>query len=87
MEHAPSEGQLRSFSTSSVLPPFPPSTSSTASTSASSSHSRNSITETLKEHRWSKGLKLNWMPSFNSGRSGSGLEGAIPAPSPMVSSS
>ncbi|KAF9194920.1 His Kinase A domain containing protein [Haplosporangium sp. Z 11] len=69
------------------MPPFRPSTTSAASTSASSGHSRNSITETLKEHRWSKGLKLNWMPSFNSGRSGSGLEGAVPAPSPTASSS
>ncbi|KAG0338838.1 His Kinase A domain containing protein [Podila humilis] len=55
------EAQLRSFSTASALPMYMPSSSSTLPPS----QSRNSITETLKEHRWSKGLKLNWMPGFS----------------------
>ncbi|CAO3568169.1 unnamed protein product [Mortierella alpina] len=78
-----SDAQLRSFSTSSVLPPYLPPVSS------ASGLSRNSITETLKEHRWSKGLKLNWMPSFSgsSNRASSGTDNATTASSSSVSSS
>ncbi|KAF8982620.1 hypothetical protein BGZ46_000943, partial [Entomortierella lignicola] len=65
----------RTFSASSELPPLSPS----SSTNISSNQSKSFITETLKENRWSKGLKLNWMPSFGSqsSRSNLGLEGQI----------
>ncbi|KAK3837231.1 MAG: hypothetical protein JOS17DRAFT_437732 [Linnemannia elongata] len=75
------EGQLRSFSTSSVLPPF-----AVHSSNVPASQSRNSITETLKEHRWSKGLKLNWMSAFGS-RTGTGLDGSLQTSSSISSSS
>ncbi|OAQ33813.1 hypothetical protein K457DRAFT_15016 [Linnemannia elongata AG-77] len=75
------EGQLRSFSTSSVLPPF-----AVHPSNVPASQSRNSITETLKEHRWSKGLKLNWMSAFGS-RTGTGLDGSLQTSSSISSSS
>ncbi|KAK3845134.1 MAG: hypothetical protein J3R72DRAFT_50732 [Linnemannia gamsii] len=76
-----SEGQLRSFSTSSVLPPF-----AVHSGNVPTSQSRNSITETLKEHRWSKGLRLNFMSAFG-GRAGQGLEGSLQTSSSISSTS
>ncbi|KAF9125324.1 His Kinase A domain containing protein [Mortierella sp. 14UC] len=76
-----SEGQLRSFSTSSVLPAF-----AVHSDNVPSTQSRNSITETLREHRWSKGLKLNWMSAFG-GRAAQGLEGSLQTSSSISSTS
>ncbi|KAF9920854.1 His Kinase A domain containing protein [Linnemannia zychae] len=75
------EGQLRSFSTSSVLPSYV-----VHSGNVTSGQSKNSITETLKEHRWSKGLKLNWMSAFG-GRAGPGLENSLQTSSSISSSS
>ncbi|KAF9103041.1 His Kinase A domain containing protein [Mortierella sp. GBA35] len=74
-------GQMRSFS-SSVLPLF----ATVHSGNVPTSQSRNSITETLKEHRWSKGLKLNWMSAFGS-RAGPGLGGSLQTSSSISSSS
>ncbi|KAF9117045.1 His Kinase A domain containing protein [Mortierella sp. AM989] len=74
------DSQLRSFSTS-ILPSFLP-TSSSSSINASSNTLKSSISETLKEHRWSKGLKLNWVPGFGGqSRSSLGLEGPVNASS------
>ncbi|KAG0332071.1 hypothetical protein BG000_010362 [Podila horticola] len=67
------EAQLRSFSTASALPLYLPSSPPTLA----ASQSRNSITETLKEHRWSKGLRLNWVPGFSSSHQVAGLDGSL----------
>jgi hypothetical protein len=76
-----SEGHLRSFSTSSVLPAF-----AVHSGNTPSSQPRSLITETLKEHRWPKGLKLNWMSAFG-GRAAQGLEGSLQTSSSISSAS
>ncbi|KAF9411325.1 His Kinase A domain containing protein [Podila epigama] len=79
-----SDAQLRSFSTASALPMYLPSSPSTLP----ASQSRNSITETLKEHRWSKGLKLNWVPGFSSSTHHvAGLDGSFVIGSSKPSSS
>ncbi|KAG0032829.1 hypothetical protein BGZ81_009991 [Podila clonocystis] len=67
------EAQLRSFSTASALPLYLPSSPPTLAPT----QSRNSITETLKEHRWSKGLRLNWVPGFSSSHQVAGLDGSL----------
>ncbi|KAG0097560.1 hypothetical protein BGZ93_002445 [Podila epicladia] len=77
-----SEAQLRSFSTASALPLYLPSSPPTAP-----SQSRNSITETLKEHRWSKNLRFNWMPGFGSSHQVAGLDGSLVVSSSSSSSS
>ena len=70
------DAQMRSFSTSSVhqASSFLPAASGAAALPPA--QSRHPVTETLKEHRWSKGLKLNWMPGLgsNSGQQNTGLE-------------
>ncbi|KAG0056148.1 His Kinase A domain containing protein [Gryganskiella cystojenkinii] len=67
---------MRSFSTSSVhqASSFLPAGSTAAGLPPA--QSRHPVTETLKEHRWSKGLRLNWMPGLGSGggQQGPGLE-------------
>ncbi|KAI8353708.1 hypothetical protein B0O80DRAFT_451357 [Mortierella sp. GBAus27b] len=91
MDRPQKDAQKRSFSTtsvqSSILPPPPP---GAPTTSTPSNQTKSSITEALKEHRWPKGLKLNWMPSFggnsnnnnNSSSSSSGTSSGRPSPGP-----
>ncbi|KAI7817621.1 hypothetical protein BC939DRAFT_319085 [Gamsiella multidivaricata] len=83
------DGQQRSHSTPSVPPPYMAQTSASSSSKPSSSQQqpRSSITESLKEHRWSKGLKFNWMPGFgSSGRKSPGLERCSQSSSSISSS-
>ncbi|GJJ78662.1 hypothetical protein EMPS_11021 [Entomortierella parvispora] len=83
MDHSSgaSDSPMRSFSTSSVhQSSFLAGGSSSAAQVTSglppTQHSKHPVTETLKdrEHRWSKGLRLNWMPGLGNGHPSSGLD-------------
>jgi len=80
MDHPSADSPMRSFSTSSVhQSSFLPGSSTSAAQSAAAlpptQQSKHPVTETLKdkEHRWSKGLRLNWMPGLGNGHPSSGL--------------